>query len=67
MKSETLGREFSLALIVRLGGSMKTYPKIWGGRNSARVWVKMVSSAAINVFLVYSVMWCGAYVKCDGL
>ena len=42
-------------------------PKIWGGGNSARVWVKTASSAAIFVFLVYSVMWCGAYVKCDGL
>ena len=42
-------------------------PKIWGGVNSARVWVKTASSAAIIVFLVYSVMWCGAYVKCDGL
>ena len=41
--------------------------KIWGGGNSARVWVKTASSAAIIVFLVYSVMWCGAYVKCDGL
>ena len=42
-------------------------PKIWGGGNSARVWVKTASSVAIIVFLVYSVMWCGAYVKCDGL
>ena len=42
-------------------------PKIWGGGNSARVWVKIASSAAIIVFLVYSVMWCVAYVKCDGL
>ena len=42
-------------------------PKIRGGVNSARVWVKTASSAAIFVFLVYSVMWCGAYVKCDGL
>ena len=42
-------------------------PKIHGGGNSARVWVKIASSAAIIVFLVYSVMWCGAYVKCDGL
>ena len=42
-------------------------PKIWGSGNSARVWVKTASSAAIIVFLVYSVMWCGAYVKCDGL
>ena len=42
-------------------------PKIRGGVNSARVWVKTASSAAIIVFLVYSVMWCGAYVKCDGL
>ena len=42
-------------------------PKIWGGGNSARVWVKTASSAAIIVFLVYSLMWCGAYVKCDGL
>ena len=42
-------------------------PKIWGGGNSARVWVKTASSAAVAVFLVYSVMWCGAYVKCDGL
>ena len=42
-------------------------PKIWGGGNSARVWVKTASSAAVTVFLVYSVMWCGAYVKCDGL
>ena len=41
--------------------------KIWGGGNSARVWVKTASSAAIIFFLVYSVMWCGAYVKCDGL
>ena len=42
-------------------------PKIWGGGNSARVWVKTASSAAIIVFLVYSVMWCGAYVKYNGL
>ena len=42
-------------------------PKIRGGVNSARVWVKTASSAAIFVFLVYRVMWCGAYVKCDGL
>ena len=42
-------------------------PKIRGGGNSARVWVKTASSAANIVFLVYSVMWCGAYVKCDGL
>ena len=42
-------------------------PKIWGDGNSARVWVKTASSAEIIVFLVYSVMWCGAYVKCDGL
>ena len=42
-------------------------PKIWGGRNSARVWIKTASSAAVIVFLVYSVMWCSAYVKCDGL
>ena len=31
--------------------------KIWGGGNSARLWVKTASSAAIIVFLVYSVMW----------
>ena len=31
-------------------------PKIWGGGNSARVWVKTASSAAIIFFLVYSVM-----------
>ena len=43
------------------------FPKIWGGGNSARVWVKTVSLAANIFFLVYSVMWCGAYVKCDGL
>ena len=42
-------------------------PKIWGGGNSARVWVKTAYSAAVFVFLVYSVMWCGAYMKCDGL
>ena len=42
-------------------------PKIWGGGNSARFWVKTASSAALIVFLVYSVMWCGAYVKCDCL
>ena len=42
-------------------------PKIRGGDNSASVWVKIASSAAVFVFLVYSVMWCGAYVKCDGL
>ena len=40
---------------------------IWGGGNSARLWAKKASSAAIIVFLVYSVMWCGANVKCDGL
>ena len=45
----------------------KILPKIRGGVNSARVWVKTASSAAIFVFLVYRVMWCGAYVKCDGL
>ena len=39
-------------------------PKNHGGGNSARVWVKTASSAAIIFFLVYSVMWCGAYVKC---
>ena len=42
-------------------------PEIWGGVNSARVWVKTASSTAIIFFLVYSVMWCGAYVKCGGL
>ena len=42
-------------------------PKICGGGNSARFWVKTAISVAIIVFLVYSVMWCGAYVKCDGL
>ena len=31
-------------------------PKIYGGGNSARVWVKTASSAAIIVFLVYSVV-----------
>ena len=31
-------------------------PKIQGGSNSARVWVKTASSATIIVFLVYSVM-----------
>ena len=41
--------------------------KIWGGGNSARLRVKTASSAAIFVFLVYSVMWCDAYVKYDGL
>ena len=43
------------------------FPKFRGGGNSARVWFKTASSAAIFVFLVYRVMWCGAYVKCDGL
>ena len=39
-----------------------------GGGNSASVRVKTASSAAIIVFLVYSVMmWCDDYVKCDGL
>ena len=42
-------------------------PKICGGGNSARVWVKTDSSAAVIVFLVYSVMSCGAYVKCGSL
>ena len=41
--------------------------KIWESGNSARVWVKTASLAAIIVFLVYSVMWCGAYVKYNGL
>ena len=45
----------------------ETLPKIWGGGNGARVWVKTASSAAIIVFFVYSVMWCGAYVNSDGL
>ena len=35
--------------------------------NSVRVWVKTTSSAAIIVLFIYSVMWCGASVKCDGL
>ena len=42
-------------------------PKLWGGGNSARFWFKTASSAAIIVFLVCSVMWCGAYMKCDSL
>ena len=42
-------------------------PEILGVANSARVWVKTAPSAAIIYFLVYSVMWCGAYVKCGGL
>ena len=41
-------------------------PKIWGGGNSARVWVKTASEAII-VFLVYSMMCCDNYVKCDVL
>ena len=47
-----------------LSEHLETLPKIWVGGNSARVWVKTASSAAIIFFLVYSVMWCGAYVKC---
>ena len=43
------------------------FPKIWGGGNNARVWVKTATSAAVIVFLVYSVMWCGGSVKCDSL
>ena len=42
-------------------------PKIRRGGSSARVWVKTALSAAVFVFLVYSVIWCGACVKCDGL
>ena len=41
--------------------------KIRRGDNSARVWVKTATSAAMIVFLVYSVMWCGDSVKCDSL
>ena len=43
------------------------FPKILGRSNSVSVWVKAASSAEIIVFFVYSVVWCGAYVKCDGL
>ena len=43
------------------------FPKIHVDGNSARIWVKTASSAAIIVFLVYSVTWCGVNVKCDGL
>ena len=43
------------------------FPKIWGGSNSGRMWVKTASSATVIAFLVYSVMWCGGSVKCDGL
>ena len=46
---------------------LEILPKTWGGSNSARVLVKTASSAAIIVFLVYSMMWCGASEKCDGL
>ena len=35
------------------------FPKIRGGGNSARVWVKTATLAAATVLLVYSVMWCG--------
>ena len=35
------------------------FPKIRGGGNSARVWVKTATLAAAIVLLVYSVMWCG--------
>ena len=42
------------------------FAKLREGGNSARVWVKTATSAAIMVFLVYSVMWCGGPVKCDG-
>ena len=42
-------------------------PKIWGGGDSASMWVKIASSATVIAFLVYSVMWCGGSVKCDGL
>ena len=43
------------------------FPKIRGGGNSVRVWVKTATSAAIIAFLIYSVMWCGGSVKCDNL
>ena len=39
-------------------------PKIRGGCNSAKVWVRRASSAAAIVCLVYSVMLCGVPVKC---
>ena len=42
-------------------------PKVRGGSNSARFWVKTASSATIIVSLVYSVMWCGGSVKCGSL
>ena len=37
--------------------------KIWGGGNSARIWVKTASSATIIALMVYSVMWCRGSVK----
>ena len=43
------------------------FPKIWGGGNSGRMWVKTASSSTVIAFLVYSVMWCVGSVKCDGL
>ena len=46
---------------------LEILPKIRRGGNSGRFWVKTASSAAIIIFLVYSLMWCDAPVKCDGL
>ena len=46
---------------------LEILPKIRRSGNRGRVWVKTASSAAIIVFLVYSLMWCDAPVKCDGL
>ena len=44
---------------------LEILPIIRGGGNSARVTVKTASSAAIIVFLVCNVMWCGGSAKCD--
>ena len=46
---------------------LQILPKIQEGGNSARIKVKTASSATIIIFLIYSVMWCGGSVKCDGL
>ena len=45
---------------------LEILPKIQGGGNNARVRVKTASLGTIIIFLVYSVMWWGGYVKCNG-
>ena len=64
---DLLFRTRTLKVQTAVSEQIEILPEIRRSGNSARVWVKAASSAAVFVFLVYSVMWCGACVKCDGL